>query len=122
MRSAKNQLNIKFCRLSNFSIQSSHHHFSSVDDRRLLGMTVWIEAADSFEHQEFCRETLVTLKKRRSTGDGRCNSCGGDFRFGPVPWHLHQHGAAAHFDRTSSFIETENSVCAQTRDGQVGEG
>ena len=33
-----------------------------MNNRRLLGVTRGIKAADPFEHEEFCRKTFVSFK------------------------------------------------------------
>ena len=93
-----------------------------MNNRSLLGVTCRIKAADSFKHEEFGRQAFMRFKEGCAASDGGCNSGCADLYFSLVSRDLHEDRAATEVDLASSFIETENCVCTQTRDRKIGEG
>src|SRR5260370_18009137 len=93
-----------------------------MNKRSLLGVTCRIKTGECFKHEEFGRQAFMRFKERRAASDGGCNSGAADLYLGLVSRDLHEDRAAAEIDLALSFIETENCVCAQTRDCKIGEG
>ena len=93
-----------------------------MNNRGILRMTVWIEAADSFQHEEFCWQTFMSFKESGPASDGGCNSRCADLYFSPAARDLDQDRATAEVDLASLSVKTENRVCAETRDRKIGEG
>ena len=76
----------------------------------------------SFQHDELKGTALVIFRHHRRARDGRGHGRGIDLGAAGILRHPQENRAATQIDRARTFIKTENRICTQARDCQIGEG
>src|SRR5205814_282391 len=118
-RGLRDLRNVKFFGLRNLSIRGDPDHLSAVDNDKILRVTVRPKPAGAFQDHEF---PVIRLKNGRASADRSRNrgSSYGDFR--SLGRHLDKNGSVDQFEIASASLKTEDGICSESCDGEVGKG
>src|SRR6266403_2310391 len=107
--------------LTNMAFRRRHHHFSGMNRHTARGISFWTQLARAFENQKLARRAGMKFQNRSPARHTSGKSWRGELNGRGVLRYFHKYGTAPEVQFSGAFIETEDRVRAQARDGQISE-
>src|SRR5207248_5266577 len=112
----------QFDRLTKMALRPRQHPFSGMNRQTAPRISFWTQPGRAFENQKLARRAGMKFQNRSPARHTSGKSWRGELNGRGVLRYFHKYGTAPEVQFSGAFIETEDRVRAQARDGQISEG